>query len=74
VRSSGASPYVIPPDITIYSAAAPDATLRALMVALAAGAVVLFPSFYFLFYAFKWNILRLPKSKHSSRASLLQTT
>jgi cytochrome bd ubiquinol oxidase subunit II len=55
-------PYLIPPDITIYSAAAPHATLWALMVALAAGAIVLFPSFYFLFYVFKGSILRLPKS------------
>jgi cytochrome bd ubiquinol oxidase subunit II len=55
-------PYLIPPDLTIYSAAAPDATLRALMVALVAGAVVLFPSFYFLFYVFKGSILKLPKA------------
>jgi cytochrome d ubiquinol oxidase subunit II len=53
-------PYLIPPDITIYSAAAPHATLRALMVALIAGALVLFPSFYFLFYVFKRSILSPP--------------
>ena len=53
-------PYLIPPDITIYSAAAPHATLLALMVALIAGALVLFPSFYFLFYVFKRSILNPP--------------
>lgn len=54
-------PYLIPPDISIYSAAAPLGTLRALTLALAAGAVVLFPSFYYLFYVFKREPVGQPK-------------
>ncbi len=46
-------PYIVQPDITIQSAAAPPETLRLLLVALGAGALVLFPSFYYLFRVFK---------------------
>src|SRR5258707_8140585 len=46
-------PYLIEPDITIYSAAAPRATLQLLLIALAAGVLVLFPSYYYLFRVFK---------------------
>jgi cytochrome d ubiquinol oxidase subunit II len=60
-------PYLIPPDITIDLAAAPHTTLRALTLTLAGGAVVLFPSFYFLFYVFKGDILRPSKSASPPR-------
>ncbi|MDX6695823.1 MAG: cytochrome bd ubiquinol oxidase subunit [Blastocatellia bacterium] len=46
-------PYIVEPDITIHSAAAPHATLRLLVVALGLGALLLFPSFYYLFRIFK---------------------
>ncbi|MDO8541513.1 MAG: cytochrome d ubiquinol oxidase subunit II [Opitutaceae bacterium] len=46
-------PNLITPDVTVASAAAPDATLRLLVVALAAGAVILLPSLFFLFRLFK---------------------
>jgi cytochrome bd ubiquinol oxidase subunit II len=46
-------PYVIPPTLTVTDAAAPPATLRAIMVALVAGAVLLFPSLAYLFGIFK---------------------
>ncbi|MGH9969857.1 MAG: cytochrome d ubiquinol oxidase subunit II [Pyrinomonadaceae bacterium] len=46
-------PYIVAPDVTIYSAAAPPETLRLLLAALGAGALVLFPSFYYLFRVFK---------------------
>jgi cytochrome bd ubiquinol oxidase subunit II len=46
-------PYLVEPDITIYNAAAPPVTMRLLLVALAAGALLLFPSFYYLFRVFK---------------------
>ena len=46
-------PYIVQPDITIQSAAAPPETLRLLLVALGARALVLFPSFYYLFRVFK---------------------
>jgi cytochrome d ubiquinol oxidase subunit II len=46
-------PNLITPDITIFNAAAPPITLRLLTYALAAGAIVLFPSLFFLFRIFK---------------------
>lgn len=46
-------PYLVVPDVTIFDAAAPDATLRLLLVALIVGALLLFPSFYYLFRVFK---------------------
>jgi cytochrome bd ubiquinol oxidase subunit II len=46
-------PYILPPDLTIAAAAAPDATLRAVLGALGLGAIVLFPSLYYLFRVFK---------------------
>jgi len=46
-------PYLVEPDMTIYSAAAPHTTLQLLIIALAAGVLVLFPSYYFLFRVFK---------------------
>jgi cytochrome bd ubiquinol oxidase subunit II len=46
-------PYLVEPDMTIYSAAAPRATLQLLIIALAAGVLVLFPSYYYLFHVFK---------------------
>jgi cytochrome d ubiquinol oxidase subunit II len=46
-------PYLVEPNITIQEAAAPPVTLRLLLIALGAGAVILFPSFYFLFKVFK---------------------
>jgi len=46
-------PRLITPDITISNAAAPEVTLRLLTYALVAGAIVLFPSLFFLFRVFK---------------------
>ncbi|HWP49451.1 MAG TPA: cytochrome d ubiquinol oxidase subunit II [Candidatus Limnocylindrales bacterium] len=46
-------PYLIVPDITVFNAAAPTITLRLLLVALGSGALVLFPSFYYLYRIFK---------------------
>jgi cytochrome bd ubiquinol oxidase subunit II len=46
-------PFIVEPDITISSAAAPRATLRLLLIALCIGALLLFPSFYYLFRVFK---------------------
>jgi len=46
-------PFIVEPNITIYSAAAPVQTLRLLLIALGAGAFILFPSFYYLFRVFK---------------------
>lgn len=46
-------PYLVEPDISIYSAAAPPITLQLLLGALLAGAILLFPSYYYLFRIFK---------------------
>ncbi|MGH9832861.1 MAG: cytochrome d ubiquinol oxidase subunit II [Blastocatellia bacterium] len=46
-------PYLVVPDLTISNAAAPAITLRLVWWALIAGAVLLFPSFYYLFRVFK---------------------
>jgi cytochrome d ubiquinol oxidase subunit II len=65
----GQYPYLIPPDVTIAAAAAPDVTLRLIVGALAAGAAVLFPSLYYLFRVFKGG--RRPSVvSHQSSATL----
>jgi cytochrome d ubiquinol oxidase subunit II len=46
-------PNLIYPDVTITNSAAPEATLRLLIIALALGAVILLPSLYYLFTVFK---------------------
>ena len=46
-------PYVVPPDLTIASAAAPATTLQLVIVALVLGALVLVPSLFYLFRVFK---------------------
>ncbi len=46
-------PHLVEPDITLSSAAAPRITLQLLLGALVAGALLLFPSYYYLFRIFK---------------------
>jgi cytochrome d ubiquinol oxidase subunit II len=46
-------PFLIVPDFTIANSAAPIATLHALLTALICGALVLFPSFFYLYRVFK---------------------
>src|SRR5438309_604652 len=58
-------PYLVEPDMTIYSAAAPRATLQLLIVALAAGMILLLPSYYYLFRIFKGGILSTAPSVNS---------
>jgi cytochrome d ubiquinol oxidase subunit II len=49
-------PYILPPDLSIASAAAPAATLRLELGALALGTVVLLPSLYYLLRVFKSSV------------------
>jgi cytochrome bd ubiquinol oxidase subunit II len=49
----GQWPALVPPDFSIHGAAAPESTLRALTVIIAAGMVVLAPSLWLLFRVFK---------------------
>jgi cytochrome d ubiquinol oxidase subunit II len=46
-------PYLVPPDLTIASAAAPEITLRLTLWALGLGTLVLAPSLVYLFRVFK---------------------
>lgn len=46
-------PHLVEPNITLFSAAAPRITLELLLAALIAGAILLFPSYYYLFLVFK---------------------
>ena len=45
-------PHLVKPDLTLWEAAAPPVTLRLLLGALTAGAVLLFPSFFYLYRVF----------------------
>lgn len=56
-------PAIVEPDVTIEAAAAPRATLRFLLVALGAGALLLFPSFFYLFRVFKGQTAFSPLSE-----------
>ncbi len=46
-------PYLVPPYLTIYSSASPEITLQFMVIALLAGAILLFPSLYYLLRIFK---------------------
>jgi len=46
-------PYLVPPDLTIHAAAAPEITLRLTLWALGLGTLVLAPSLVYLFRVFK---------------------
>jgi cytochrome d ubiquinol oxidase subunit II len=46
-------PDLVTPDVTVNNAHAPEITLRLLILALGAGAIVLLPSLAFLFHLFK---------------------
>ena len=46
-------PHLVYADLTITNSAAPEATLRLLVIALALGALILLPSLYYLFTVFK---------------------
>lgn len=46
-------PYLVRPELTIHQNAAPQATLRLLLIALTIGALLLLPSYWYLFRVFK---------------------
>jgi cytochrome d ubiquinol oxidase subunit II len=46
-------PYLVRPELTLNNSAAPEPTLRLLVWALAAGALLLVPSYWYLFRVFK---------------------
>jgi cytochrome d ubiquinol oxidase subunit II len=49
----GQWPYLVPPDLTIAGAAAPEATLRAWLVVISVGMLLVIPSLGVLFRVFK---------------------
>lgn len=49
-------PYLVVPDLTLVSASANARTQRLLIIALAGGSVVLFPSLFFLYRIFKGQV------------------
>jgi cytochrome d ubiquinol oxidase subunit II len=49
----GQWPYLVPPDLTVSATAAPSATLNAMLVVIAVGGSLLFPSLWLLFHVFK---------------------
>jgi cytochrome d ubiquinol oxidase subunit II len=57
-------PYLLPPDFTIEGSAAPAVTLRLVAWALAAGALVLLPSLWYLFRIFKSAPAHRPGTGH----------
>ncbi|MGZ8399085.1 MAG: cytochrome d ubiquinol oxidase subunit II [Gemmatimonadales bacterium] len=46
-------PLLVPPDLPIAGAAAPEATLRLILLILGAGGIILLPSLWYLFRVFK---------------------
>ena len=46
-------PFLIPPDLTIERAAAPETTLRLVLIGIAVGSAILLPSLWYLFQIFK---------------------
>jgi len=46
-------PHLVTPDVTLQNAAAPESTLKLLLLALGAGAIVLLPSLIYLFQIFR---------------------
>jgi cytochrome d ubiquinol oxidase subunit II len=51
--AAGQWPYLVPPELTIAAAAAPPSTLRAWLVVVGVGMVLLLPSLVLLFRVFK---------------------
>ena len=46
-------PLLVPPDLSVENTAAPDTTLRLILIALAVGGALLLPSLWYLFQVFK---------------------
>jgi len=57
-------PYLVPPHLTIYNSASPTITLQFMLLALFVGALLLFPSLYYLFRIFKGGPLLGFKRDH----------
>ena len=50
-------PYLVPPNLMIFNASAPAITLQLITMALFLGALLLFPSLWYLFHIFKGSFL-----------------
>jgi cytochrome d ubiquinol oxidase subunit II len=58
-------PFLVPYSLTIHGAAAPPMTLKLLLGALVLGALILFPSLYYLFRVFKGRVVFGPEREGS---------
>lgn len=65
-------PYIVGPTVTIYSGGAPRETQQLLVIALCGGALILFPSFYYLFRVFKGRTLLTDRAQQSQPSDLSQ--
>jgi cytochrome bd ubiquinol oxidase subunit II len=63
-------PYLMVPDLTLWSASAPPATLTLLLAVLGVGALVLFPSLLLLFRVFKARNLSTPLRRDDQNPNL----
>ena len=54
-------PYLVVPDLTVFDAAAPAPILQLLLWSLAIGALLLFPSLYYLYRIFKAHTFSSPE-------------
>lgn len=59
-------PFLVRPDLTIPAAASSHASLRLILIALAAGGVLLFPAIFLLFWIFKKEAILGRISHHGS--------
>ena len=50
-------PYLVEPDLVLHNAAAPPQTLHLIFVLLIAGALIVFPSLYYLYKVFKGHVV-----------------
>jgi cytochrome d ubiquinol oxidase subunit II len=57
-------PYLVPPSLTVFNASAPESTLRFITIVLFFGALLLFPSLYYLLRIFKGGAFFGPKGHH----------
>ena len=55
-------PYLVVPDLTVFDAAAPVHILELLLWSLTIGALLLFPSLYYLYRIFKAHTFSSPES------------
>ena len=59
-------PYLVPPYLTVFNASSPPVTLQFITIALSLGAILLFPSLFYLFHIFKVGFMFRNEKGHRS--------